>query len=165
MQYMARRHVLVIKHVTSILSMLYIVVHRRRAMWYAECSVKDEMGVRRESTDSPVPGGSDGCGETAATGGRIKALAGKTIGLTTSQAARYCLVSPDTIVKWLSDLPGLIGTALTNAGNALVKFFTVDMPAAFYGLLNNIATYIGQVTSDLWAEISSLGTTKTKTFG
>jgi len=28
-------------------------------------------------------------------------LAGKTIGLTTSQAARYCLVSPDTIVKWI----------------------------------------------------------------
>jgi excisionase family DNA binding protein len=28
-------------------------------------------------------------------------LAGKTIGLTTGQAARYCLVSPDTIVKWI----------------------------------------------------------------
>lgn len=28
-------------------------------------------------------------------------MIGKTIGLTTSQAARYCLVSPDTIVKWI----------------------------------------------------------------
>ena len=28
-------------------------------------------------------------------------MTGKTIGLTTSQAARYCLVSPDTIVKWI----------------------------------------------------------------
>jgi excisionase family DNA binding protein len=28
-------------------------------------------------------------------------LAGKTIGLTTGQAARYCLVSPDTIVQWI----------------------------------------------------------------
>lgn len=26
---------------------------------------------------------------------------GKTIGLTTGQAARYCLVSPDTIAKWI----------------------------------------------------------------
>jgi len=30
-------------------------------------------------------------------------LTGKTIGLTTSQAARYCLVSPDTIVKWIKE--------------------------------------------------------------
>lgn len=28
-------------------------------------------------------------------------MSGKTIGLTTGQAARYCLVSPDTIVKWI----------------------------------------------------------------
>ncbi len=34
-------------------------------------------------------------------------MASKTIGLTTGQAARYCLVSPDTIVKWIkvSNLP------------------------------------------------------------
>ena len=28
-------------------------------------------------------------------------MIGKTVGLTTGRAARYCLVSPDTIVKWI----------------------------------------------------------------
>lgn len=30
-------------------------------------------------------------------------MSGKPIGLTSGQAARYCLVSPDTIVKWIKD--------------------------------------------------------------
>jgi excisionase family DNA binding protein len=32
---------------------------------------------------------------------KVPDVIGKTIGLTTGQAARYCLVSPDTIVKWI----------------------------------------------------------------
>ncbi len=30
-------------------------------------------------------------------------MSNKTLGLTTGQAARYCLVSPDTIGKWIKD--------------------------------------------------------------
>lgn len=37
----------------------------------------------------------------AAAGKRDRMVTGKAMGLTTGQAARYCLVSPDTIVKWI----------------------------------------------------------------
>ncbi len=42
-----------------------------------------------------------GDGKTPESSRRIRTLAGKTIALTTGQASRYCLVSPDTIVKWI----------------------------------------------------------------
>ncbi|MFH1418160.1 MAG: helix-turn-helix domain-containing protein [Planctomycetota bacterium] len=70
-------------------------------MWHAECTENGESNVKHEFADWTVFGRPAGYGENPAKGGRVRTLAGKTIGLTTGQAARYCLVSPDTIVKWI----------------------------------------------------------------
>ena len=74
---------------------------RAEAIWHAECPENGESSVKHEFADLAVFGRSAGDGKDPATGGRVRTLAGKTIGLTTGQAARYCLVSPDTIVKWI----------------------------------------------------------------
>jgi|GEM_PF-3329473 len=38
-----------------------------------------------------------------ATGERLRGVIGKTVGLTTGQAARFCLVSQDSIAKWIKE--------------------------------------------------------------
>ncbi|MBN1341351.1 MAG: excisionase family DNA-binding protein [Phycisphaerae bacterium] len=71
--------------------------------WHAECREKGEIEAKPETTD---PADWTEWGDSVATRAtfvRTLTLAGKTIGLTTGQAARYCLVSPDTIAKWIKD--------------------------------------------------------------
>ena len=59
------------------------------------------MNAKHETARSTVLGGSTEPREIAANGKRIPGVTAKTIGLTTGQAARYCLVSPDSIVTWI----------------------------------------------------------------
>jgi excisionase family DNA binding protein len=68
---------------------------------YAECTANGEPCVKRETAASLVFDGSTKLGEITATGERTPNVTSKTIGLTTGQAARYCLVSPDTMANWI----------------------------------------------------------------
>jgi excisionase family DNA binding protein len=74
---------------------------RVRAVRNAECTATGEPGVSRETAVSLVFDGSTELGEITVTGKRTRELTGKTVGLTTGQAARYCLVSPDTMANWI----------------------------------------------------------------
>jgi excisionase family DNA binding protein len=69
--------------------------------WNAECVAKGEQSVSRGIAVWLVFDGSSELGETAVTGERTREVIGKTIGLTTGQAARYCLVSADTMANWI----------------------------------------------------------------
>jgi len=61
---------------------------------------------------------------------------------------------------------------VTGAWNNIGRFFTETIPNSFWTMVNSIGkifqdigVWIKQVMDDLWAEIKSLGATKTKTFG
>ena len=59
------------------------------------------LRARPEAAELCVLGATADPGEIAASGERFPKVTHKTVGMTTGQAARYCLVSPDTMVKWI----------------------------------------------------------------
>jgi excisionase family DNA binding protein len=63
--------------------------------------VNGELSVSPETAALLVFGGSTNRDESAATGERTLNVTGGIIGLTTGQAARYCLVSSDTMANWI----------------------------------------------------------------
>jgi hypothetical protein len=85
----------------------------------------------------------------------------KLIGFIPPDWGKWLSALPEIITKFFGGLPAIITTALTNAGTAIVNFFTITLPKAFTDLMATI----GQVLADVWVEISSLGIKKTKTFG
>ncbi len=89
------------KTVTLVVSLDCDLYCRADAIWHAECPENGEWSENHEIADRAVFGRLADCGGIPETDGKVRILAGKTIGLTTGQAAHYCLVSPDTIVKWI----------------------------------------------------------------